>query len=537
MEEGEEEVDFQKIMNLGSDTNNKRKRIESFSSTEVDEEEDDPKEKKRDYNGRKTLSIDQSLFSTNNARQEREDLKTPNFSSCGSTIAMQFSQYDDPQTETTATCSQLDRVLMPTVEKGEKSPPVQQLEVSTSSKKPMSILTPPPDKSSLKMSPKPRRTTRVSFQQQPRVMLLDPSWKLSNEHTRGIRKCQGDFLSILKMPSNDMFDELDEFDSGFDFDSDEGRESFMAVLSSNRTDNLPPAPLSFYAVSTEKDAELEGYGCVVPRCFPYYLAIACGLPIVDIEFLTNAANKKRQGTYSHQRFPFPNIPVQDPAGEEKEKCPFLVIGATNHTWYVPEKAHKTALNRHSLWQKEEGPHAHLDTLLPGTDLLCEYTVLLLGEFDQPNHSKRAAAKRRKNEAKGGGGYCTRGNITLLLQLCGAKVYDIDSVAASKHIKKGLTEDEVVDIKNIMPVGDVENGVTLNDILQSFPAKESSSSNLIVMVKDKTDAKLGNEFLLQLAGEDSVRSQIPIVACQWLLDSIGDFELQKTDDTKYKMKSE
>ena len=87
------------------------------------------------------------------------------------------------------------------------------------------------------------------------------------------------------------------------------------------------------------------------------------------------------------------------------------------------------------------------------------------------------------------------------------------------------------------LGDVENGVTLNDILQSFPAKESSSSNLIVMVKDKTDAKLGNEFLLQLAGEDSVRSQIPIVACQWLLDSIGDFELQKTDDTKYKMKSE
>ena len=71
MEEGEEEVDFQKIMNLGSDTNNKRKRIESFSSTEVDEEEDDPKEEKRNYNGRKTLSLT-NLYSLRIMQGKRE---------------------------------------------------------------------------------------------------------------------------------------------------------------------------------------------------------------------------------------------------------------------------------------------------------------------------------------------------------------------------------------------------------------------------------------------------------------------------------
>merc|ERR1712241_860073 len=119
-------------------------------------------------------------------------------------------------------------------------------------------------------------------------------------------------------------------------------------------------------------------------------------------------------------------------GKKSDQRDYLVLGASDYTWDAPKKARATAIERHSLWQKGEGPHAQLKTLPPGTDLLCEYSVLLLGEFDQPNHSKRTVAKRRKQrESETKGGYCTRGNISLLLQLCGARVYDIDSVTASR----------------------------------------------------------------------------------------------------------
>ena len=535
-EEEDEEVDFQKRMDQKYE--NKRKREEYSSDDDDDEEDDDKKDphhidKKSGLpefscspidmqssqldgggdDGRKTMSIDQSLFSEVDGRKTSATVD-PKFS-CGSTIAMQSSQ---PETQQTATASQLDRVLAPSAQKNDMKspPPVISEKVGVSSSKPMSILTPPDRKT---LSPK-RRATRVSFQQQPRVMLLDPSWKLSNEHTRNLRTC-GDFLSMLKMPSDDF--ESDEFDSGFDFDTEEGRESFLAMLSSNKTDNLPPAPLSFYAVSTEKLQDydgLQGKRSTVARSFTYYLAVACGLPIVDIEFLSSAANMKRRGTTSHQRYPFPFIPGPDDDKNKLEPC--LVLGAVGHGWGSIEKAHLAALDRHSLWQKEEGPHAQSETLLPGTDLLHGYTVLLLGEYDQPNHSKRTVAKRRKernSEAKQGGGYCTRGNISLLLLLCGANVYDVDSVAASKHIKKGLTENELANIKKSMPLGAHESSSSLNDALQ-YCAEEGSKC--IVMVKEKSDAKLGIEFLNQLVKDKA--SQIPVVACQWVLDTIGDFEV-------------
>jgi len=563
-EDEEEVVDFQMIMDQDS---NNRKREGSAS-----EEEDDASSTTKEYNigeditrennaaggqsGRETMSLDQSLFPLDESAKFNEKYAAPPEFSC-SPIAMQSSQpepndspmpsiYED-NGRRTATVIQLDRVLMPTAQKSDTKSAIGQLEEapskpSSSRKKQRSSISTPSDPLSLgKKSPpeqrNPRRATRVSFQQQPRVMLLNPSWTLSSAHTRCLRKCTNDgFVSMLKMRSNDAFDNDDEYDSGFDFDTKEGRELFLASLSSNRTVQQPPAPMSFYAISTEKDESFSfDEAITVPRSFPYYLAVACGLPIVDIEFISSAANLKRRGTMNHQRYPFPSLPG---AGSDKKRDKkknsqkeYLVLGASNYSWGAPKKARAAALDRHSLWQKEEGPHAQSETLLPGTDLLHEYSVLLLGEFDQPNHSKRTVAKRKKqrdSEIKGGG-YCTRGNISLLLQLCGAKVYDIDSVAASKHIKKGLTVNHFTSIKKAMPLGAPGNGPILINALQSV--EEGSHSNIIVMVKDKSDSKLGSEFLNQLnsvtsMAEDKV-SQIPVVSCQWLFDSIGEFEAKDT----------
>lgn len=542
--------------------NNKRKREERGSSDDDDssatKEYDIEESIKGKVGGRKTgQSLDQSIFPSDGSMpfNLKSAAAPPNFS-C-SPIAMQSSQpelYDGNENgRQTATASQLDRVLMPSAQKSDmKSPPPAicekvQLEVASSKQssarsKQQTFISREPSshQSSLGSNKKklsPKQKPRVSFQPQPRVILLNPSWTLSNEHTRCLRKCANDsFISMLKMP-NDSFDNVDEFDSGFDFDTEEGRESFLAMLSSNRIDNCPPAPLSFYAISTEKDKEFTfGEAIIVPRSFPYYLAVACGLPIVDIEFISSAANVKRRGTMNHQRYPFPSLPgaVENKRAKKKSQKDCLVLGASNYMWDAPKKACTAAIDRHSLWQKEEGPHARLETLLPGTDLLHECSVLLLGDFDQANHSKRTVAKRRKRDSDTkGGGYCTRGNISLLLQLCGATVYDIDSLTASKNIKRGLTDDQLNDSQNALPSGALENGPSLNDTLQSIE-EERPDNKFIVMVKDKSNAKLGGQFLNQMKSVASLAekdvTQIPVVPCQWLLDSIGEFEAQ--DTSKY-----
>jgi len=540
------------------DRDSKRKR-EHITS-------DDNSSAARDYNigdnrrgnnasgqgGRKTLSLDQSLFPSDaSAKLTSKSAAPPEFS-C-SPIAIQSSQpepdYDDDDIQQTTTASQLDTFCLASARKSSSKPPPPtsgkvQLEMAPS--KPgsscetrrTSISRPPSNQWSSRKNLSPRNKSRVSFQQQPRVMLLNPSWMLSNKHTRCLRRCANDgFISMLKLRTNDAFDDVDEFDPGFDFDTNEGRDSFLAMLSSNRTDSRPPAPLSFYAISTEKDENFSfGEAIIVPRSFPYYLAVACGLPIVDIEFISSAASMKRRGIMHHQRYPFPSLldDKNETRGKKHSRKDCLVIGASNYIWDSPKKAHAAALDRHSLWQKEEGPFAHLETLLPGTDLLHEYVVLLLGEFDQPNHSKRTVAKRRKqrdSEIKGGG-YCTRGNISLLLQLCGANVYDIDSVTASKHIKRGLTENQLQDIKNAQPscrYGSQESGPTLRDALLSME-ESKSPRKIIVMIKDKSEAKLGSEFLNHLHSVSSSAKneilQIPVVSCQWLLDSVGEFHAQE-----------
>ena len=531
--EEEEVVDFTM---LGDKESNKRKREETSSDDDdaSSNGEDDNNAGRDESGGRKTMSIDQSLFSSSDANLDVKGGTLPQFS-C-SPVAMKSSQaasidsIDDEDGRQTASASQLDRVLMPSSAKGNtKSPSPSTVPVedaaskkqSASCKKQHTSTSTQPIKSSLSPQPKPRRTNRVSFQQQPRVMLLNPSWTLSNEHTRCLRKCVNDgFVSILKMHPDD--DNEDEFDSGFDFDTEEGRESFLATLSSNKTDNCPPAPLSFYAISTENDPTFSFDGAIiVPRSFPYYLSVACGLPIVDIGFLSSAANMKRRGTTSHQRYPFP--PIDEKSRGQSNQNDFVVLGASNYTWESPKNAQAAALERHSLWLKGEGIYAQSETLLPGTGLLSEYNVLLLGEFDAPNHSKRTVAKRRKQSETKGGGYCTRGNISLLLQLCGAKVYDIDSVIASKHIKKGLMENELTDVMNAKPLGDTHDGATLNDTLQS-----TIEGKIIVMVNEKSDAKMGSDFLSLIAPlTQGKASQIPVVSCQWLLDSIGEYKAQET----------
>ena len=387
-------------------------------------------------------------------------------------------------------------------------------------------------------------TARVSFQRRPGVLLLDPLWKWKVEHGRRLRRWIEDGLvTVLGMGRDGKIGDGDDADDesfdhcsggGFDFDAEGVRESFLSMLSSDRAHgDIPPAPASFYAIG-ERDENFSFEGSVVPRSFPYYLAVACGLPIVDAEFVSSVASSsggRRGGTANGLGYPFPAAPPPGSDGtiaEGKRHCvDHLVRGASNHTWDAPKKSREAALARHSLWQRRGGPHSGSDTLSPGTDLLRGYGVILVGEFDHPNRGRRTAGKRKRrtNPETKESGYLTRGNVSILLQLCGARVYDVP-FASSKHMKKGLTEGQLKEIEDATPLGADRNGPTLKDILRSRIEDRSSSEprHLLVMLKGESDAmSLGKELLSQMSVEDA---DLPVISCQWLLDSIGEFEVQE-----------
>jgi len=583
-EEEEEIVDFAAMQQNDNDSSD-----DESSTTKAYE----PRDEKNEHNKMHEMSIEQSLFPSDQSAyaNKADNNSLPRFSEVSS-IAWQHSQMtedskkspessktlddDGPQT---ATASQLDRVLMldsdqqdptkaaassgveikrsekeldkkqkpkrsgkknaldqsekkQTPKQSEKKNALDQSEKKqtpkqTEKKRKHSKTPTKTDIDERKPAPKSRRTQRVSFQRRPKVMLLKPSLALKNTESRSIRKCiKDDMISMLKMQRDDIMED-DNLDTGFDFDTEDGRGQFLSLLSSSKNDHSTAVPSSCFALSTDKEYAFDE-GVVVPRSFQFYLAVACGLPIVDISFLESHSKKKRLGVMNHQHYPFPSIDKKKMAEEEKATH---VIGASNHNWYAPQKATSAAIERHSLWTSGEGIHASSDTLLPGTDLLQNYSVILLGDFDQPSVSKRVAKKKAKSAETTSDGSCTKGNITVLLQLCGANVYDVTSMAAPKHIKKGLSKSQLTDVASVSPLGHLEGSPTLKDVLQSYlDSKDETDEKVVAMMKDKSDTKLGTDFLAQIksfASDSNDDGVIDVVSCDWLFDCIGDFQVHKS----------
>merc|ERR1712003_327527 len=97
-------------------------------------------------------------------------------------------------------------------------------------------------------------------------------------------------------------------------------------------------------------------------------------------------------------------------------------------------------------------------------------------------------------------------------------------ATSKHIKRGLTENQITGILNMFPLGGPKNGSTLENELQSSLKEGSCTDTIVIMVKDHLDSLLRSVLNQLWPGK-----VFPLVPCQWLLDSIGDFEIKKTSD--------
>ena len=430
---------------------------------------------------------------------------------------------------------------------------------------------------------KKKKKNGVTFQLQPKILPLIPTSKWNAEHSRQLRKwitdgraslftisSTADYSSSSSSSSldnsNDVGGGIDD-DGVYNFDDEGVAESFLSLLSSssssstNNNDDAAAAAvpiLSYYAISTEKDPNFsfDESVIVVPRSFMYYLVVACGLPIVDVDFLSMNQRGRRKSpmpmsttttttTTGGQRCPFP-----------KNDDPYLIQGATNHTWGAPIKARMAAIDRHAMWRDGVGPYATSDTLRPGTDLLCNYIVILIGDYDQPASSslqqtrgkrKRGGKSSANNGTMNAGdkiGYRTRGNISILLRLCGAIVYDVTQIASSEQIQKGLNENQLSTIRNTTSLGGAStihndaDGVvvpTLKDILDNSKRgvynnssnREPPTNNLLVMVKDESDIQtIGREFVnkIFMKTENNV-DVVPIVSSMWLFNSIGEFQVQ------------
>lgn len=311
----------------------------------------------------------------------------------------------------------------------------------------------------------------------------------------------------------------DNLDFSFDFETEAGRNCFIKMLSCHREDNAPPVPLSCYAISTDKDYSMDD-GIVVPRTFRYYLAVAMGIPIVDVGFLSMFSSKKK-GSTGRQQYPFPFSPGKNLSGEIDNK--FRVIGASDYAWNSPQKAVAAALERHQSWLYNKGNSTIYDSLRPGTDLLNGYNVVLLGEYDQPSDNQKTV-KRKKQKHGDTAMKKTRGSLIVLLTLCGARVYDVKNVTTVKQLKFGLHSCQCNAVDGTLP--SQNDFPALKDVIEECNIR----TNLIVMVKDEGNKKFAEEFLLQYFTASTlpfhVLDQIPIVTSSWLLDSIGEFEVKK-----------
>ncbi|KAL7514529.1 hypothetical protein ACHAXN_011756 [Cyclotella atomus] len=362
------------------------------------------------------------------------------------------------------------------------------------------------------------RSSRVSFQPRPKVMLLYPSWTLKAADVRCIKKClcDGNIAMLSKYPTGD------ELDLGYDFETESGRESFMKTLSCHREENTLSIPLSCYAISTDKDYAMDE-GIVVPRSFNYYLAVAIGMPIIDVGFLSTFSSKKRTSS-GHQQYPFPYSPVSGNYISERAEKKFRVIGASNYSWDAPQKALAASLDRYRVWIKDDSAN-RADVLLPGTDLLKGFNVIMLGEYDQSTNSSQKLIKRKKQKQDNAEMKKTRGSISILLQLCGARVYNVHNVTTMKQLKAGLSSDHCDCTSATLP--DLEESPTLQHLLDTW----KPSSNVIAMVKDSSCIKFAEEFLSQYftaaALTSSTRDQIRILTSDWVLDSIGEFDVKNT----------
>lgn len=403
----------------------------------------------------------------------------------------------------------------------------------------------------------------------PFVFLLSSPMSLPASDLRCLRKClkkerffmfQNHRNVSSSTASNGSPDIIDgpcfDLEFNFDFESEDDVTSFLSMLfwpklrsevglsplDEVEQDDCPSIKTSCcYAICSNSEFQTCD-GFIAPRSFQYLLAVACGLPIVDISYVRSAAsgsgNGPKSGVDHHYLYAPEKIKENKLQGKSRnnlippsrmrrtrgkdleksqvaEKVTHRIVGDVQSSdWTGPERARAAVLGRLS---------SITDLSLPfDNGLLCGYTILLCETYDTIPTRKpkvtRALSKKRSRAGRStvvGGGMqekeadetspnlYSRGRLSFLLALCGAEVHELEAYSKDR-IKKGAAQ---------------------------VDTKFSGHKIVVLSNGDRGFCNLAQQLALKCTRNK--RNTISIVDLKWVLDSIAEFKVKDLDDYRVK----
>ena len=299
-------------------------------------------------------------------------------------------------------------------------------------------------------------------------------------------------------------------------------------------------------------AEFPNYdgSLIVRRSFSYLFAIAAGLPVFNVRWIQQAASSSDDVSTSALLLPCLSVNNgNDNGSTNEEECAknrvYEVGGCVEASQlFAPRRAMQAAAAKLSLSSSSRIPddndHANDDDdaiLNMGSGLLEGYTCFLCGTFDvlkgAASEHRQGSGSRRKRRgnpksscSNANENVYTRGRIVALLQMCSANVFDLNAMhdeMVSCSCSSSSSSGSISSIGEIrFPVSSSLFG---NNNGNNDPAK------VVILVKNgatKREFKTAKKYASLLFSDNLNEDVIPVVSALWLLNSIGEFEIQKLD---------
>jgi hypothetical protein len=370
----------------------------------------------------------------------------------------------------------------------------------------------------------------------PKVFLLSSSSTLTTSQQRCIRKCQKDGMFELLQPFSDDTPG-NSADVHFDFERSEEGDHFRNILFSKDDEEDKLCIHAQYAYALSFNAEFKACdGYIVPRSFRYLLAIACGMPIVDISYITAHSSRKRhlhapgaaeEGLLGLEAGVISARPAQRKKrsrsglkNTEDDEVYFVVGDVGSESWTGPCCSRREMLKRISIIPNLQ-PCVYNNGLLEG------YNVLMFDPKSYDVIPTQKSRRRKKPTTKVSMGNIKKETdinlysferIKLLLRLCGASVGNFERICSQSDKTVSDTDMDIdLEIKNNL--GKCTDQPSLLEkyvILLRVDASEDDWRSARQKLEE-------NDCL-------SVMSNIPMVSANWALDSIAEFKVK--DLNKY-----
>ena len=242
-------------------------------------------------------------------------------------------------------------------------------------------------------------------------------------------------------------------------------------------------------------------GDLVKKTFGYILSVAAGLPTVAPSWIAACATEKQWMPFTVDKASKPDWCKRERrrnvSNRSSEGKAFGILGCTNASngWMVPMKA-------------QQARNIRLSQGKVGCGLLEGYTVLMCGEFDKQQQDNNK--NKSKNSLPSWNCY-TKERVVALLELCGAKAFDLVSEAA----KCLSNEDDTIK----------------SWFRQQGHTKCSKVRPIVVMIRKAAtvqDIETTEKYIQWLHGASRTSEECfipPIVKVNWLIESIADFEVK------------